>query len=373
MVILHLLAPGQAGGLERVVHSLAVGQQSRDHSVRVAAVVDAPGAAAMFFEPLVRGGVNVDRIVVPPRRYDLERRAVRALLTRNGPDVVHTHGYRVDVLDAPLIRDSGAANVATVHGFTRGPWLNRVYEHLHRKVLRRSDAVIAVSEPIGETLRAAGVSADRMHVVPNAFMQLAPPYTRALARERLGLDANAFVVGWVGRMVPEKGLDVLVTAMANLGDAGAVVCAIGDGSDRQAQRARAEQLGVGGQMRWPGLVPDASRYFPAFDAFVISSRTEGIPISLFEAMACGVPVVSTRVGGVPDVVTSEHAILVPSEDPSGIAAAIREVRGDPQRSSARSRAALQRLRADFGPDAWLSRHEAVYSAAMMRAAERRKV
>jgi glycosyltransferase involved in cell wall biosynthesis len=288
---------------------------------------------------------------------------VGSLVRTLAPDVVHSHGYRTDVVDGDAIRRLGVPSVATAHGFTAGPWRNRLYEYLQRRALRRFDAVIAVSRPLRDALVRAGVPAERVHLVPNAWMRIVEPLDRAAARAALGLPAEGFVVGWVGRVSREKGLDVLVEALSALGDLQLTVCAIGAGGERPAVEARARQLGVAGRVHWAGLVSEAARYLRAFDVFALCSRTEGIPIALMEAMAADVPVVATRVGGVPTVVGEAHALLVDPEDPEALANAIRQIREFGPAAAARARAAKQRLLAEFSPEAWLERHEEIYRAA----------
>jgi glycosyltransferase involved in cell wall biosynthesis len=364
MVILHLLAPAQVGGLERVVHSLAIGQQRQGHQVVVAAILEAEGDAESFFHPLERAGVSVQRIVVRQRAYLREHGEVRSLVRAMAPDVVHSHGYRPDVIDGGVIRHMGVATVATVHGYTGGAWRNRLYESIHRHALRWFDAVIAVSEPLGKRLRQSGVPDGRVHVVPNAFMQIVEPLDRTTARAELNLPAREFVVGWVGRMIAEKGLDVVIDAFAALPEHGVVLCAIGAGPDRPPQEEKADRLRLTKRIRWAGMVAEAARYFTAFDVYVISSRTEGLPISLFEAMASGIPVVTTRVGGIPRAVTNDHALLVEPENPSQLAAAIRDVYANPDAARERAQRAQERLASEFGMDAWLGHHDEVYADAI---------
>lgn len=368
MVILHLLAPAGIGGLERVVQSLAIGQQQRGHHVAVAAVLDSENDADAFFRPLERARVPLHRIIAPRRAYRHERRAVRSIVESLNPDVVHSHGYRPDVVDSGLIRALGVATVTTAHGYTGGAFRNRLYETVQRFAFRRFDAVIAVSEPLGTLLNRAGVPHKRLHVVPNGFVQIVEPFDRVRARAALSLPPDRFVIGWVGRMIREKGLDVLVDAMADLGDVDFLTSAIGAGPERQAQEQRAKDLGLTGRIHWAGLVPDAGRYFSAFDVFVISSRTEGLPISLLEAMASDVPIISTRVGGIPRAVTGDEALLVDADQPSRIAEAIRSVYEDRVAAAARAQHARARLVAQFGAERWLAEHDAVYAAAVQRRA-----
>jgi glycosyltransferase involved in cell wall biosynthesis len=108
-------------------------------------------------------------------------------------------------------------------------------------------------------------------------------------------------------------------------------------------------------------VPEAGRLFPAFDCFVLSSRTEGTPIALLEAMAAAVPIVATAVGGVPDVVGPVEALLVNSEDQAGLARAMESIMADPSAAAWRVRAATHRLETGFGMNSWLNAHDSMYN------------
>jgi len=155
---------------------------------------------------------------------------------------------------------------------------------------------------------------------------------------------------------------VLIDALRLVRDLPLGVSIVGEGSagEQRSLLARARRCGVAQRIQWHGLVPDASRLYKAFDVFVLSSRTEGTPIVLLEAMAAGVPIVATRVGGVPDVLTSAEAVLVPSASPVALAAAIRAVYRDPAAAHARAQRARERLLADFTVPPWVRRYEAVY-------------
>jgi glycosyltransferase involved in cell wall biosynthesis len=135
---------------------------------------------------------------------------------------------------------------------------------------------------------------------------------------------------------------------------------LGDGAERSRLELLARELGVTPRIRWHGVIPGAGRLARAFDLFVLSSRTEGTPIALFEAMGAGTPVVATAVGGVPDVISPEQGWLVPSDDPVQLAAAIREAWSDPDLRRAKSEAASRRLAEYFDPGSWLDHHERLY-------------
>ncbi len=368
MRIVQLLAPARIGGLERVVQGLAIGQSKRGHDVVVVAVGEEPMSPDHPFRgPLDLARVPIREVIVAPRRYRDERRGIAQLCTEFSPDVVHSHGSRTDVVDGEAIRTLGVPTVSTLHGWTRGSFKNRVYEYLHARSLRRFDAVIAVSEPIAKLLASDGVPASRVHLLRNAFALVADPMPRADARRLLELSPDERVVGWVGRLSHEKGIDVFVDAIARLRGERVLGCVLGDGPERGRETSHAER--VGARVAWQGMVPTAGRLCAAFDVFVQSSRTEGTPIALLEAIAAGTPVVATCVGGVPDVVSENEATLVPSENPAALADAIASVFADPEAAAARARRATERLATAFGAEAWLDRHEEIYALA---ASERRR-
>ncbi|HUC39428.1 MAG TPA: glycosyltransferase [Gemmatimonadales bacterium] len=360
MVILHVVAPAEFGGLERVVQTLGTGLQGLGHEVHVAAVVADAADGAPFLAPLIEAGVHTHRIVVSGRAYRRERAAVAGLCQRLRPDAVHTHGYRPDVIDAGVARQFGVPVLTTAHGFTGGPLRNRVYEYLQRRAFRRFDAVVAVSRALTDQLARAGVPRSRIHTVPNVWRRNAPALGRATARRLLGLPLEGFVVGWVGRLSSEKGADVLLDALPRLNNVPLTVSVVGNGVQQLALQMRAAELGVTDRVRWHGVVPEADRVFPAFDVCVLSSRTEGTPMVLFEAMAAGVPVVATDVGGVPDVVSHEEAVVVRAEDSAALAAGITDVYEHTAAAARRAGAARARLEREFAVGPWLDRYESIY-------------
>jgi glycosyltransferase involved in cell wall biosynthesis len=198
-----------------------------------------------------------------------------------------------------------------------------------------------------------------VQVIVNAWRASGDVLGRDAARARLALPKSAFCVGWVGRLTHEKGADVLLEAVDEL-PPGAIVSFIGDGKQRPGLEARARALGVAARVRWHGIVPDASTLLKAFDAFVLSSRSEGTPIVLFEAMGAGVPIVATRVGGIPDVISDEHALLVSPNDPSAIAGAVRRIHEESMAARQRAATATTRLRDDFAVVPWLAAYEGAY-------------
>jgi glycosyltransferase involved in cell wall biosynthesis len=361
VTVLQVLSSVWLGGLERVVEMLATGLAARGHDVRVV-VFAAPGAAqAPVVSSLRSGGIDVETRIVPGRAYLQERRETIELCRRVGPAVVHTHGYRADVLDAPGARRDGFPTVTTAHGFAGGDLKNRLYEGLQIRAFRRFDAVVAVSARMADFLVARGVPSARVHTIVNAWRPGPPPLARAAARAALGVSPDGFRVGFVGRLSREKGADVLLEALARLRPHGVLASVLGDGRERRALEAAAARLGIADAVTWHGVVPDAGLLMPAFDALVMPSRTEGTPVALFEAMAASVPAVVTAVGGVPDVVSDADVILVLPDRPGALADAILRVRRDPNGARGRAESARRRLADRFGDGPWLDAYERLYA------------
>jgi len=164
----------------------------------------------------------------------------------------------------------------------------------------------------------------------------------------------------------EKGPDVMLDALAQC-DPSWRLSIVGDGRERDRLRKQASDLGIAERVIWHGLVPKAGALLTAFDVFVLSSRTEGTPIVLLEAMHAGVPIVATSVGGVPDVVSEADAILVPSEQPAMIAQALVEIRRDATAAKTRCLHARERVARSFGGAAWVAAVDAVYRNAELAA------
>lgn len=354
-----MVAPAPFGGLETVLRTLAAGHANLGHTVRVASVLSPGAGAHPFVEALARSNIPTDTIRVGARSYVAERAAIGALCDRQRPDIVHTHGYRPDVVDGGVARGRKIAVVSTCHGFIESGLRARAYHWLQRRALRSFDAVVAVSSPIEKTLREAGIPTEKISLVPNAYLPTGEALSREEARRTLAVP-NGTMVGWVGRLSVEKGLDVALQALSRLDRPDVYLVVIGEGREEASLRDLARSLGVADRVLWRGAIANAQRLFAAFDAFLLSSWTEGTPMVLLEAMAANVPIVATEVGGVPDVIDSSSAQLVAAGDAPGIALALTAALGEPDRTEVRVRRAREKLRERFDTGIWLARYESIY-------------
>jgi glycosyltransferase involved in cell wall biosynthesis len=257
---------------------------------------------------------------------------------------------------------AGVPIISTVHGFTGGGWKKRVYEWIQCRALRGFDAVVSVSMPLAERLAEKGIPRDRLHIIPNVYGGGTSFVSSAEARATLGVPRGVMHVGWIGRLGREKGADVLIDGLSRLAERDLVVSIVGEGRERRALERLVATHGLEKIVRFHGMVPDAARLVRAFDVVAISSRTEGTPVVLLEAMAGGVPVIASRVGGIPDVVTEREALLVPPEQPDLLASALAAVLRAPRSAAARAARASARLATVGAVEPWLRRHEELYYA-----------
>jgi glycosyltransferase involved in cell wall biosynthesis len=239
---------------------------------------------------------------------------------------------------------------------------------------RAVDAVAAISVPVARALEAAGVSPDRVVIIPSGVdcERFRPPGAdeRRIARERFGIASDEFAVGTVGALEERKGHRYLLEALAALGaEPGSprVVCLIaGKGSLAGELSKIAERRAISGRVRMLGQVEDSSHLLAALDVFVFPSLKEGLGVAMLEAMASGLAVVASASGGVTDVIEDGvSGLLVPPADSHAIAKAISRLRDEQERRRLGA-AARERVCAQFSIAAMARRTVALYRACLAR-------
>lgn len=262
----------------------------------------------------LRFAVPLYRASLAPHREVLHRADV-VLATWAYPDGCAA------ILEAKAL---GKPCVVKVHGTDVNDLLHRrSVRGIAKRVLPLADAIVAVSRPLADQLEVLGVHPDRIHFVHNGIdFSLFTTHERSRARNALGLPEDERVLLFVGRLEKRKGIFDLLQAFERVRDRiDARLVLVGDGEDGSRVRAAAS----GGRIRVVGARPheEVAKWMAASDLLVLPSWMEGTPNVVLEALASGRPVVATRVGGIPDVLSDERAgILVPPHDPTALADAI---------------------------------------------------
>jgi glycosyltransferase involved in cell wall biosynthesis len=300
-------------------------------------------------------------------------RKLDALFRQYRPAVVHTHLLALNYAYPLMIRYRTPARLYTVHNLAEKDLGLRTAPIVRALAFRyRLGKVVPVA--IAEEVRA---SIQRLYgypdppLIPNGIPtdEYAPdPDARAQWRQAHGIEPHATVLTHIGRFATQKNHALLIEAFARVRTSAPLyLLLVGGGELENTVREQVAQLGLENRVRFLGIRSDVADILRASDAFVLSSRWEGNPMSVMEAMAAGLPVVSTAVGGVPELVREgETGLLVPSEDAGALARALQALVDDPVRRQAMGAAARQHAIAHFDIRHTVRGYEQLYESLLRK-------
>jgi glycosyltransferase involved in cell wall biosynthesis len=276
-------------------------------------------------------------LVEVPDRGALDWRVARRLLDvcrREKVAIWHGHDYKSNALGLLLRRFHRMRLVTTVHGWVQHTRKTPLYYWIDRLCLPRYERVICVSEDLLKRCAECGVSAKSCALIENGIdtEQFQRRSTVAEAKARAGVPVGRRLIGAVGRLSAEKGFDLLIRAVARLLAAGKDVelWIAGEGDERPKLEALVADCGLAGRVRLLGYCNDTREVYHALDLFALSSLREGLPNVLLEAMALEVPVVATRIAGVPRLIQDGvNGRLVEPGDEEGLARALGQLLDGP--------------------------------------------
>lgn len=350
----------RADGTQRVLCQLVVGLAERGHRSTVLCLNDSWDEEVL--RELRRCGAEL-RIV--GRLALIGGYGLLALwgwARRERFDVAVTMLFAADVLGRPLARIAGVPRVVSS---IRARNVNYALWQLLlvRATMPCADRVIVNGRGTSAfAVGAEGARPDRLVSIPNgvAVEAYGAPLPREALRAELGLAPEARLIGAVGRLTPQKGLDVLLDALAAPSLAGVHLALVGAGEEEGRLREQASALGLGSRVHVLGYRRDVPQLLGALDLYAHPARFEGMPNALLEAMAAACPIVATAVDGSSELLADgEHGWLVPPEDASALSRALEAALGDPAEARRRGERARERARRCYGVEAMVGAWEQV--------------
>lgn len=285
-------------------------------------LVDEPGQTSHVVRAATERGFPAIDLYTGGRFNPASISRLAGFVEEHGYHILHSHGYKADFLALFTAKKTGAKVISTPHGWSKEPDRRlALYEALDRFLLRFVDRVCPLSPDLHDGLRRSGVPAHKLRMLLNAVdIAEVDSIVPAAARR-----AGETVVGYVGQLIRRKNVECLISAFERLAaDRDELrLTIVGDGPLYEELQRRVMGGGVGGRVRFTGYQPDRISVLKTFDVFVLPSLEEGIPRSLMEAMAAGVPIIASDIPG--NRVLIHHGdtgLLFLPDDPDGLVTAI---------------------------------------------------
>ena len=321
--VVHLTDSPFYGGPERQMLGLSL---ALPESIQTTILCFRDHASSVpFLKQLEGAGISARMIGHANPRFLRMIADVATELRRERADLLVCHGYKADVIGLFAARRVGIPVIAVSRGWTGHTRKVRAYEALDRRMLRRMDAVVCVSEGQAAKVARAAIPRDRLHVIHNSIdptrFQNGAAAGRAIL-EGLFESPRSAIIAAVGRQSPEKGFDQLVDAARMLArnDDRIGIVLVGDGPDRSMLEALVRDWSLQSSVVFTGFRSDVDRLLPGADILAQASHTEGLPNVVLEACAAGLPVVATDVGGTNEIIEDGvNGYLVPAADPKALA------------------------------------------------------
>lgn len=248
---------------------------------------------------------------------------LKEFVITNRIDILHCHGYKADVIGSLVCKHGGTRKVTTLHGWWTGASLKlKLYSLLDIIAIRNFNKIIAVSRPIMDGLLKGGIPLDRLVCIENGVEVHGLDKSGARkVRKELQIPEGTTILGMTGRLSKEKGHKYLFSAIQNMENV--IMIVVGSGPLESRLKKLAEDLNITKKVVFVGFKTNVNDYLAAMDIFLLPSLTEGLPLSLLEAMAAEKPIIASQVGGIPTALEDRKTgLLVKPKDPVALKKAI---------------------------------------------------
>ena len=371
--VAYVLTPITFGGAEKVSLNFLSNVDRKQIDLHLIALVRPWEKPPLLLEEIDRLGIDYTTLPtrirpgIDPLRVFRVIWAIYRIFRRQRFDLLHTHGYFADICALPIARLCRIPALSTCHGFTVIDRKLQLYLSIDLWALKLCSRVIAVSDDLRNELENQGINKETISVVTNAVS--VPPLVmqkdskRLCFRQQKGISPEEIVFVYVGRLSEEKGLHYLLKAFAGLirSDICARLVLIGDGPQLEMLEQRVAELGLVRHVSLTGFQEQISPWLAIADCFVLPSLTEGTPMALLEAMAAGVAIVATGVGGVPDVITNGvNGLLVPSANAEALQKGMSQIIAQPELREKYRREARKTVEVHYSIQPWCQKILQIY-------------
>jgi len=253
---------------------------------------------------------------------------LKAYILRGKIDILHTHFYKADIIGLLATRGTPCKIISTPHGWTQNPDFKlRIYEIIDRLIFPFLDAVAPLSEKLIQPLERIPGLKNKLHLIKNAVDISEVTSENKTAKELIEWKKkDVFVIGYIGRLILGKGLDILFHALAKLKNINWKFAIIGEGEEESALKQLAQELRIADKISFFGFRPDRISFLLGFDVFVLPSRSEGTPRCVMEAMASKIPVIASDIPGCRNLVTdNQTGLLFPLDSTNNLSQKIMSI------------------------------------------------
>lgn len=368
--VLHFIDSAGVYGAESVILNLSEQMQATAEFVPVVGCIVSDKSESNDLYTAARDrGIEAVKIVIPNGRLPVALPRAAKHLKNLGIDLIHSHGYKPSVFGFIIKQFSGIPIMTTCH-----LWFEPANAPLKMKIMLRLESlfyrwfpkVVAVSDAIKETLIKNGISSSKIEVLQNGVSVIKAELSseeKATLRRQLGVGEDSFCILNAGRLTRQKSQRSLIEAASLLKakDADFHVLIVGEGRLRQDLSQEISRRQLENNVSLLGFRSDIPNLLAISDTFALPSLDEGMPMSLLEATAAEVPVVTTAVGDIPKLITHEDTgLIIPKEDAVALADALQRLNSDPELSSVLAKRAKAILEQDYSSAAMAEKYHRIY-------------
>jgi glycosyltransferase involved in cell wall biosynthesis len=370
MKVLHLIDSGGFYGAENVVLNLTLG-------LRELGAESVIGCFRYRGNGLPQVGVEAESMGLDCAYFTLRNkidvtcvRSIASYCKSNKVTVLHSHGYKPSLVCLIMKLLYGTPYVITCHLWYLRTFRLKMYTALERISMRFADRVIGVSREIASDLERAGIPKRKLEVIENGidvdrFSQFElEPKDAEEVRKDLGLDRDSFIIGSLGRLTEQKDYQTLIRAAAEaLKDNVALEFIVaGEGELKSALISECRDLGIENRFHFLGFRSDKEKILKLMSVFVLSSLDEGLPMAMLEAMAAGLPIVTTPVGGIPKVIKpGENGLFIDPGNVEQLKKNLLVLAGNSATREKLGRRGLETVKGEYSIEEMARKYLAIYS------------